>query len=357
MSSPRCTSIVALCLLLLGCAPVQVAADPTPEASNVPVEVPEELLHAWIGEERDIEGLASSRESAIFEFGPHEPILSFGGTLSSDVVRFDATEFVIALAADEAGCNAGATGRYRWSLSPAGDTLTLENAEDECPARGAALPGTWTRSDCPLYPENFCLGPLEAGTHQSIFFNPFVPFDEWEYERGVMTYQVPAGWTNTSDFPHKFRLQPQERSGEPGIFMWSEARIVSDEQPCSTTTEPDFTPTPDAFVGWLVNHPGLETTEPEPVIIGGVHGVVLEAEVRADADLPCTGFGPYLPMLADDANLQWGFEPQMRKRLYLLGLGDDRTVIISIEASGRDLFGNLIDEATGIVESIEFQRP
>jgi hypothetical protein len=348
--------ISGLCLLLIGCALADSAADPTAAASDVPITVPEELRHPWIGEERNIEGLASPREASLFEFLPDEPVLTFGGTLTSDVVRFDATEFVISLAMEDAGCGARTIGTYGWKLSASGDTLTLESSHDECPARRAALPGSWTRSDCPL-PDNACLGPLEPGTHRSTFFNPLVPFEEWTYERGVMTYDVPAGWANTSDFPHKYRLQPRERTGEPGIFMWSEARIVSEERPCTSTSDPDFTSTPDAFVDWLVHHPDLESTDAAPVTVGGVEGVVLEAEVRADADLPCTGFGPYLPMLADDAALQWGFEPHMRKRLYLLGLGDDRTLIISIEAAGRDAFDELVDEAATIVESIEFQRP
>ena len=354
--SSRASGLLGLCLLFVACAPADRTAAPTPSASDVPVTVPVALRHPWIGDERDIDGFASPRDASLFEFLPDVPVLTFGGTLTSNIVKFDASEFVISLADDDAGCRAGARGTYRWELSAAGDTLTLVSGQDECPARGTALSGSWTRSDCPIV-ENACLGPLQAGMHQSTFFNPFLPFEDWEYERGVMTYSVPAGWANTSDFPHKYRLQPQERTGEPGIFMWSEARIVSGERPCTSTTDPDFTPTPEAFVDWVMNHPGIDSTEPAPVNVGGVEGVVLEAEVRADAELPCTGAGPYLPMLADDGDLQWGFEPEMRKRLYLLDLRDGRTLIISVEASGRELFDDLIDQATAIVESIAFKRP
>src|SRR5918994_307428 len=272
MSDCRASLFPALCMLLVGCAQAggeSSASDrlPASMASAEPVTLPAELLHPWIGEERDIPGLASPRESALFEFLAPDPILTFGSTLTSAIVRFSDTEFVLSLAKEEAGCESGASGTYRWSLTPPGDLLTLEPIEDECAARSAALEGHWTRSDCPI-PDNACLGPLEPGTHTSTYFNPLVPFDQWEYERGVMTYTVLAGWANTSDFPHKYRLQPQERRGEPGIFMWSEGGIVSDEHPCTSTTDADFTPTPDSFVSWLIDPPDLETTAPQPVTVG-----------------------------------------------------------------------------------------
>src|SRR5918995_6780313 len=104
MFRARAIPILPVCVLLIGCA--QAGIPPTPAlsteppvvTSDAPITVPDELLHVWIGEERVIEGLGSPRDSTIFEFEPHDLVLSFGGTLTSDILRFGPSQFDISLA-------------------------------------------------------------------------------------------------------------------------------------------------------------------------------------------------------------------------------------------------------------------
>jgi hypothetical protein len=43
--------------------------------------------------------------------------------------------------------------------------------------------------------------------------------------------------------------------------------------------------------------------------------------------------------------------------MYFLTLPGERTLIISIEANGRDLFDELVGPATDIVELLSFRQP
>lgn len=46
----------------------------------------------------------------------------------------------------DSGCDIGAEGRYRWSLSADGQWLTLEPITEACPVRGEIVAGTWQRN-------------------------------------------------------------------------------------------------------------------------------------------------------------------------------------------------------------------
>lgn len=333
----------------------------------VSIDVPAELKFVWIGDNRSVPALSDDeRLSSIFGIGAEpeasEPAairLSFFGELPSRISQLSADRMTLVITDDGAGCQAGDSGTYRWSLSPAGDELRLDLDDDACATRAAALPGTWTRSDCPLFPEDFCLGDLEPGAHRSSFFDPFATPDEWRYNRGVLTYTVPAGWANTGDYPDEYSIQPQGRSGDVGIYMWSEVAIAAADAPCSIEPDPEFARTPDAFAGWLTAHPGLVATNPVPFSVGGLDGLMLDASVADGAALPCVGDGRrYLPMLVHSraTGLQWGFHPMNFKRFYLLDLSDGRSLVISIEAEDEQTFDALLPEAAAIVASMRFEK-
>ena len=367
-------------LLLVACS---VQPDPAPQGSQqrspegslasdsgpATVDVPAEFQYVWIGDNRSVPGLGDGddeRWSSIFGFGPapeaseSDPIrLSFFGDLPSELTELSDDHMTLIITEGGAGCEAGDSGTYRWSLSPAGDELRLDLVDDACATRAAALPGTWTRSDCPLFPDDFCLGDLEPGTHRSTFFDPFAAPDEWQYNRGVLTYTVPAGWANSWDIPDEYGIQPQDRLGDVGIYMWSEVALAAADAPCSVEPDPEIARTPDAFAAWLTSHPGLVVTEPVPVAFGGLDGLMVDASVADGAALPCVGDGrPYIPMLVHirATGLQWGFPPTGSKRFYLLDLGDSRSLVISIEAEDKQTFAALLPEAAAIVESMQFEK-
>lgn len=259
---------------------------------------------------------------------------------------------------DSGGCKVDEAGDYIWALSPGGGYLTLDVIQDVCSARADAMDGTFERVACPNFPKNFCLGDLEAGEHQAITFLPLVPVAEWERDRGAMTYTVPNGWSNDGDHPDEYVIQPQDRTGDVGIFMWSEAAIVESASPCSPNPDPNIARTPAAMATWLTDHPKLLTTEPTPASIGGLDGLTLDVSVRPDATLDCLGGAvPYVPMLvhAKATGMQWGFNEDTHMRFFLLDLGDGRTLVISIEAPDPATFESLLHEAMDILESIRFR--
>lgn len=307
--------------------------------------MPPELLSLWLGEHAFVMFQADGT------LGYTEDLSWRVSAIDDDVLELMAPE-------DAEGCKTGDVGSYRWSLTTRSDTLTLDPIEDECSSRRASLTGTFSRSDCPAFPDDFCLGDLEPGERVTTFFYPQVPEGEWQQVRGAVSYTVPAGWANTWDEASEYLLQPQSATGETGIYMWSEVAIVSAANVCGPDPDPNIERTPAAMAGWVADNPHLLTTGPVAVSIDGLDGMRIDASVRPDTTLPCTGdLQPFVPMFVDNdaAGLQWGFPPEGHKRLFFLDLGEGRTLVISIEAEDEATYLALLDEATEIVESAEFK--
>ena len=329
-----------------------VASSDSPAVATVPTQ----LLHPWIRTTDPAPGFGTVHARSIFEFGPDEPKLSFGEFLPSSVARFDAARFTLSLDADGVGCWAGDVGNYTWSLSSTGRGLGIELIDDECGARGTALAGRWIKSDCPAYPDDFCLGDLDPGPHVSTFFTPRVPIDEWQFDRGAMAYEVPGGWANDYDAPDEFLLKPAWAVDSSGIYMWSEIAIVSGSAPCTPARDPTIPRTPKAMADWLTAQTALATSEPRAVTVGGLDGLELDLSVRPGASLPCLGDSRYFPVFVspEGDGMQWGFSGHEKKRMYLLDLRNERTLVIEILGADEDAYRRLLPEATTIVESLEF---
>ena len=316
---------------------------PAPTASAV-AEVPAALRFLWLGDRAFI-AFHAARE------------LGYDETNAWITSEIAADQLTLSTPPDDATCAADDEGTYRWSIAPSGQ-LALEPLADPCSERRNMLQGVFERSDCPNFPENFCLGDLGAGQHASTFFRPMVKPDEWDLVRGAMTYSVPHGWANTADWPSEYLIQPQGITAETGIYMWSEVAIVADDLPCRPDPEPSISRTPSDMAAWVTANPLLVVSQPTEVTIGGLDGLMLDTSVRREAELPCTGDGrPYAPMLVhpDGTGMQWGYPPTGHKRLYLLDLGDARTLVISIEAEDPETFSEILPEAIAIVESVEFR--
>ena len=345
--------VLVLVILSAGCTvgqqPLGTRQQPVETQSQAPTaspvaEVPGALRFLWLGDRAFI---AFSAEG---ELGYDE----HNAWITSEIA---ADRLTLSTPPDDAACAAEDEGTYRWSVSPSGQ-LALEPVTDPCSERRNMLQGVFERSDCPNFPENFCLGDLGPGHHASTFFRPMVKPADWELVRGAMTYTVPEGWANTADWPDEYLIQPQGTTAETGIYLWSEVAIVADDQPCRPGPDPSIPRTPSDMAAWVVANPLLAASQPTEVTIGGLDGLMLDTSVLAEAELPCSGDGrPYAPMLvhAEGSGLQWGYPPTGHKRLYLLDLGDTRTLVISIEAEDPATFAEILPEATAIVESFEFR--
>jgi hypothetical protein len=339
--------VFTLILLAAGCAFGQqpIETQSLSASASVGAEAPTELMFLWLGDEAFISFAADGA-------------LGYDERNAWITTDFAEGRLAVSTPPDDPKCATEDSGTYRWSLS-ASAHLALVPLEDSCAARRAMLQGVFERSDCPSFPENFCLGDLAAGEHRSTYFRPTVEPIDWELEVGEMTYAVPAGWANNADHPDEYGLQPQGTTTETGIYMWSEVAIVADDHPCRPDPERSIPRTPSDMAAWVTANPLLLASEPSEITIGGLRGLTLDTSVREGAELPCIGDGrPYAPMLvhAEGTGLQWGYPPSGHKRLYFLDLGDARTLVISIEAEDLATFSEILPEASAIVESLEFRR-
>ena len=191
---------------------------PSPSASASPVASaadapPVTLQTTWVGAPRTIAGLIPTHR---YRFDLSATHLSFPFddrtiappmSLSSARAPARASWKLIALGR-VTGCKTGDAGIYSWSLSPGGVHLTLNAVSDTCPSRLAALIGDWVRVACTDVADG-CYGDLEAGTFASQYFTPKLPLGgTWNPDFGAMTYTVPAGWSNSADWPTTFSLTP-----------------------------------------------------------------------------------------------------------------------------------------------------
>ena len=363
MTRSACVTMLGLALLTGACgaaetvpsgsAPSHVAStSPTP---TMVAALPPELVHPWF---RWTESTTKWDRASTWILGMETPTtVRLGPTGVEAAIRpleGDTVEIVSATASD--GCLAGDAGRYDWSLSSSGRKLHVAPEADNCDARMADLRGDWIVSDCPAYPESFCLGPLDPGVHVTNYFTPLVPGSAWELDPAAMSYRVPEGWSNTYDSPNEYTLEPPT-GPRRGVYMWTDVTIVSDSWPCTPSPWSNGRAKPAEMAEWLARQAALDTTMPVAVDLGGLQGLRLDVAVRSGASLPCRGDGlPFAPFLAhvDGSGLQWGFSPGNRSRVYLLDLTDGRTLVIDIVGLGESAEEHL-DAGTGIVESIRFR--
>jgi tRNA A-37 threonylcarbamoyl transferase component Bud32 len=171
-------------------------------------------------------------------------------------------------------------------------------------------------SICTVPWQGTCLGELSAGTHSTRTFQP------------QLTYTVPLGWTNSGDMPGHVGLVPP--GGDFNAINIGKSDYINVDTSIATAREgcadgPSKIHTPSAFARWLAHEPGLVTTKPAPVTVGGLSGVVIDIRMRKEWKKTCpwsqgvpaaqvlTGLDPSPGMLAH------GMLPQpMVMRLYLL---------------------------------------
>ena len=117
------------------------------------------------------------------------------------------------------------------------------------PSPSTARPSSFA---CPAQ-AGVCLGPLVAGTYTTRAFSPSIQ------------YTVPEGWTNGEDLLGNFLLQLRGDQRYLGIYRNVRAPLRCEEKP-----DPEVNDSIEALSAWLTSHPGLTTTEPKSVEVGGL---------------------------------------------------------------------------------------
>jgi len=355
-------------VLILARSPgVGVIASPspivTPGPSPTGAPLPAALQHYWIGETRTVAGMVPA------------PVFS-GVVLSSSTMRFDAGGAAqdslfsnASLAAADrirlvlinagAGCGAGDEGIYRFVLSPGAGYLSLVADREACAARSQAISGDWVRSDCPDK-QRTCLGDLEAGHHVSSKFTPFARFADWKYNYGRFGYTVPDSWANPEEDKTFYVLAKQATGEDDAIWLLSDVVAHSQDVACPEGgAAPGIGRTASALSVWLTTLPGLTATPPQRATVGGLSGYTLDVSVAASWKRSCPGdTTPTVALFADAAGPGHDFKVQGngRMRLFLLDLGDGRTLLIDVWALDKATFDALVAEAMPVVQTFQFSH-
>jgi hypothetical protein len=364
--------LIAFAAIGSGSRPTATAAAPTAAAS--PTTAPSTLVapatrlsaaltHRWNGPTRTIAGMSPPAVSAAvlleglrmrFDAGgaPRPDLVSDAGAVGPNQIQF-------VLKADQAGCHAGDVGTYTFTLSAGGGFLALQPLTDACAARSTALTGDWERSDCPNA-GGWCLGDMEAGRHRSAVFNPFVTFDNWTFDYGRLLYTVPAGWANEQEDRTLYVISQQGRGEDASIWLLSdEGAHRQHASGPETAVDPAVGRTTAALQAWLARVRGLVASTPTPVTIGGLTGVSLDLRLDPRTARTCPGATTPSVQIFGDAD---GNEHDVHvagdvpMRVYLLDLGDGRSLVIFVNGVDKATYDALLPDATSIIESFQFNR-
>jgi hypothetical protein len=346
----------------------QPTPSPAPSASG---PVPEALRHAWQRPYAVAPGLDEWATGFLSiapdqaEFGPEQ-----GAAASKSAILAAGSDTLVATATVETdGCAIGDTGAYHWLLEGKGTVLTLTAiGADACPARETALAGPWVRSDLPLPPTG---EPLAPGTYLMSAFDPFGT----PGVSGQLSYTVPERWKVKEDRVGAFLLHrlPDDAASQPSmdtfIHLFTQARLMADYTEGATCGQSDEAPVGrgvDDIVAAIRARPGVVSTPPAAVTIGGYRGQMLDVHLAPTWTGSCQNpDGPIIAMplllgLESERSAGVGLVLDSPVRLILLDLTGGRTMAVAIYGGGPSQpaqFDEKVADAMPLIESFEFHPP
>lgn len=341
--------------------PASVGTVPSPTPSAVPsasaappAYVPAQVISKWLAiGTRTSPGLATLTIGAdrLSVQDTNGPVVSTASVAGKD-------RLALKLSRDNWGCKLGDEGTYTFSVSPDGNTLTLTPADDACSTRSDILAGDWARNACQDVAGG-CLKALQPGTYTSGFFNAMSSSSS-AYTYGQFSYTVPAGWANTEDWPGNYVLNKPSDPPNTGIYLFRDVVPHSQDESCPETAAPGVERSPKAFADWLSTLPGLVTTEPVAVRIGGLDGVMIDLSVAPDWTHTCP-YSEGKPLVSTfvDSNpgtgYDWNIGAGNVSRYIFLRQPDGRSLLIEIGAPDKATWDALVAQAMPIVDTFHFK--
>ena len=183
---------------------------------------------------------------------------------------------------------------------------------------------------------------LQPGEYRSEEFEP------------SLSFRVGKGWTNAPPETSELLHIHWEQKGGIGFIRFQEVY-----KPTRTGTA-NVVDAPKDMVGWLQQHPYLQTSKPEPVTVGGVKGVQFDVVL---GDLPQTYNGTCssivgTPNCVDLFRLSTGetiFVADGEKvRVIVLEDIEGETVTIGFVSRASE-FGEFAPEAQKVLDSVEWR--
>jgi hypothetical protein len=331
--------------------------------------IPDALRHAWqrplpVAPGPDLLGSGFlSLTAGTVEFG-REP----GAAAARSAVMASGTDaLAVTATVDTIGCAIGDVGSYRWSLEGKGTVMTLTAVDtDACAARQGSLVGPWVRSDLP--PPADPAATLSPGTYQTSSFDPFGD----PALSGQLSFTVPEGWKVKGDEPGSYALHyladtaGSQPSTDALVMLLAQPRMAADlpdGSTCGFSDAPGVGPGVDDIVAAILARPGVISTSPAAVSIGGYQGKLLDLRLApswsrgcVDAGGPVVGI-PILRQAGPNTGPGVGLGPDQPVRLILLKLTDERTMAIAIDCLGpsqASLFDQQVARLMPVIESFAF---
>jgi hypothetical protein len=344
----------------------QPTPSPSPSATG---PVPETLRHSWqrpYAVTPDLDQWPSgylSLDSGALELRPDPSAVSSGST----VVAAGLDTLVATSTAETQGCAIGDIGTYQWTLEGQGTVMTLRAiGADACAAREQALAGPWVRADLPLPPSGEALAP---GTYPTSAFDPFgAPGASRQ-----LSYTVPERWKVKEDRVGAFLLHrlPDDAASQPSmdafIHLFTQARLMADYTEGAVCGQSDEAPVGrgvDDIVAAIRARPGVVSTPPTAVTIGGYQGQMLDLHLAPRWTGGCQNpDGPIIAMplllgLESERSAGIGLVLNNPVRLILLDLTGGRTMAVAIYGPSQSAeFEEQVADAMPVIESFEFHPP
>ena len=254
-----------------------------------------------------------------------------------------------------------------------GARLTMAQVTETCLPRAEAVVGEWVRAACK---EFGCLGDLEAGKHQTAFFEPLgdrsALTGSWRMQYGLLSYAVPSGWANAVDDPNFYNLTPQDEYAKPvpdstrypGIALLSDVDLAAQDEACSPKVEHGVGQSSDEIAARIARISSLEVGAATLVTVAGTSGTMLDVTLKEGWSRFCA-VGGGVPLLRQGGQATDGLDGWDRRmtegghvRLILLDVAKGRTMAILIDAFHEPArFDDLVAQAMPIVTSFEFHPP
>jgi hypothetical protein len=183
---------------------------------------------------------------------------------------------------------------------------------------------------------------LRPGTYRSEEFKP------------SLSFHVGKGWSSTPLESSDFLQIARGQTAALGFLNAQEAYKPT------KTGEPNVVDAPEDMVGWLQQHPYLQTSKPEPVRVGGVKGLQFDVVV---GELPQNYIGTCAsiagnPYCVDLFRLSTGgpillVEGEKAGVIVLEDVGGE-TVTIGFVSPASE-FGEFAPEAQKVLDSVEWR--
>jgi hypothetical protein len=351
--------------------PLPDPTDASDDASPPSGAIPAELAHLFIGPTRDVPGIevndrfAIELDARVFRLHTgigQTAIVSSASMAESDVLRLETV-------VGTTECADGDVGTYPYSLSPGGTVLTITSGDDDCAPRVEALVGEWRRSDC-RDQGNWCLGELEAGSHASLFFDPYRAefFGQPVSRHGALTYEVPDGWANADDRTHFYTLMRASAYREGGElscidcpdFVWLSANPRAVGMDCNEEAADEaIGSSAGALADWIRAHPGLEVREGPAITMDGRQTFVFD--IMAPEEYADACVDPELDrsfvLLFTHPGYSFGIGTGDRHRLMLVEIEADTAMLIGIDTLDPADIDAFVDEVQPILDSIRLVAP